>query len=229
MYLSVLQTTCRHLGVVNRVCQNLHGAALSACVQLWMLSESFANISISSACCNSMSLKQHACLLTYLSIYSFSTNRGRTNPCFKLIYHHRLKIIWFCESISFCIFYSVDNYCRKRSYEHLLMSVSFSFRNRSTQVLSIELIARRDSTQQNCFVEWNRVGRCDHFEDSTRQTVRLSWVSSGDVITLKTQPDNFWLNFRPVGASRRVLNISELVEASRSQSGDVITFTARKN
>jgi len=28
---------------------------------------------------------------------------------------------------------------------------------------------RHDSTQQNCFIELNRVGLCDHFKDSTRQ------------------------------------------------------------
>jgi len=41
------------------------------------------------------------------------------------------------------------------------------------------------------------------------------------VITLKTQPDRFLSNFRPVGASRGVLNISERVEASWRQSDDV--------
>jgi len=76
-------------------------------------------------------------------------------------------------------------------------------------VLSLDHIARRDSTQQNCFVELNRVGRCDHLKDSTRQNwfVELSWVASGDVITLKTLPDSLWSNFRPVCANRRVLNI----------------------
>jgi len=97
--------------------------------------------------------------------------------------------------------------------------------------LSRDHIGRRDSPEQNCFVKLNRVGQWDPLEDSTRQNcfVVLSWVASGDVITLKTQPDSCWSNFRPVGASHRFLNISELVEASRRQSGDVITFTTRKN
>jgi len=94
----------------------------------------------------------------------------------------------------------------------------------------LAVITLPDATQQNCFVELNRVGRCDPFKDSTRQNcfVELSWAASGDAITLKTQPDSFWSNFRSVGASGGVLNISELVEASRRQSGDVITFTTRK-
>jgi len=66
---------------------------------------------------------------------------------------------------------------------------------------SLDHIARRDSTQQNCFVELSRVGRCDHSHNS------------------------FWSNFRPVGASLGVLNISELVEDSRRKSGDMINLT----
>jgi len=48
----------------------------------------------------------------------------------------------------------------------------------SEAILSLDHIARRDSTQQNCFVELNRVRRCDHFKDSTRQNsfVELSRV-----------------------------------------------------
>jgi len=42
-------------------------------------------------------------------------------------------------------------------------------------VLSLDHIARRDSTQHNCFVELSRVGRCDHFKDSTQQ----NWTQSG--------------------------------------------------
>jgi len=63
---------------------------------------------------------------------------------------------------------------------------------RANLALSLDHIARRDSTQQNCFVELNRVGRCDHFIDSTRPNsfAELSRVA-GDVITLKTQPTFF--------------------------------------
>jgi len=98
--------------------------------------------------------------------------------------------------------------------------------------LSLDHIARRDLTKLFCCC-WVESGRamCT-IKTQRNKTVLLSWVSwvaSGDVITLKTQPDSFWSNFRPVGVSRRVLNISELVETSRRQSGDVITFTTRKN
>jgi len=49
-------------------------------------------------------------------------------------------------------------------------------------LLSLDHIARRDSTQDNYFVKLNRVKRSDHFEDSTRQNslVKLSveWTSA---------------------------------------------------
>ena len=40
-------------------------------------------------------------------------------------------------------------------------------------------IARRDSTRQDCFVELNRVGRCDHFKDSTQQNSFVELIRVG--------------------------------------------------
>jgi hypothetical protein len=46
------------------------------------------------------------------------------------------------------------------------------------------LITSPDATQLNKTVLLSRVGRCDHFKDSTQQNslVELTWIASGHVI-----------------------------------------------
>jgi len=100
----------------------------------------------------------------------------------------------------------------------------------SSIMLSLDHIARRDSTQHNCFVELNRVGRCDHFKDSTRQNsfvksrramwslLILSPTVSGRIFVMSVRVVEFWTFhnlFRPVGDSRAMRSLSRLAVLSR--------------
>jgi len=62
---------------------------------------------------------------------------------------------------------------RRRSV-HMYTDITHYTRAFVNVDLSLGHITLRDSTQQNCFVQLSRVGRCDHFKDSTQQ----NWTQS---------------------------------------------------